>query len=671
MVRDVILNFLTKDMHLQKDPIDYDLLFSHAKDGCTEINGINFTPKNKEKVERKLRYLNSLDDNVFDDFHIIDSYSLALLKNKFGLQTKLKNKILYENKIYRFIFDFYYYKHAIDYDQFLAIDNDYSLLAKHLDINLDLILEKQTNTLEAMSKHYNCTRESIRLRIKDTKKFVIARLQLPNRDYILDSTFETLNDIEKIILLSYHDDIWDDKFKAYIISPDIYKALKRFGREIDKLKQDYTYPLIPINAKLLNLATNYVVNDNNLYIDGNRIYSLMRAGEHHNANYILNYLKERRINQFYIEDLLHDRFLETVHGKLMAKSITTSLRNLEAILDREEYLVKIDTHFYKLEASITNIDYLDWNDVLRKLQAAPNGLDLAGISNTFSEELQLLEIENSGFYYLLKKHLSDKFQFRKLVIYNNDYKLQTKFEILAAEFDEKKVIHLDESLLTNATNLSRKFYEKGGLIYGNKLYNTKLLKLSKTLAKIDLTPDFEDVVFRASFNQAIDDIVLDEIDFKRKFAFKLWAYLHSYNYYNFYAQPQSTYNELHYLIYAINGEKKTITYKAFIDTIEEISGSRKVYQILQNMIESNIITYNEQSGEKTIVFKEDYSQPKLAEPEEKKQNMVTISNNLEDMTIVELRNLAKNAHIKNINTYKKRELISILNNTVRISISEE
>lgn len=666
MTRDVILNFLTKDMHIQKDPIDYDLLYEHALTEQTRVQKISLTPKNKEKVERKLKYLSTLDDDIYDDYHIIDSYSLALLKNEFGLQTRLKNKILYENKIYRFIFEFYYYKHEIKYEEFISIDDDYKLLAERLDINLNLILEKKSQTLEEMSKQYDCTRESIRLRIKDTKRFVISRMQLPKIDYILEDKWQELDDIDKIILLAYHEEIWEDKFNAYVISPSLLKKLDRFRKEIEKLKKLYTYPLLPVTNELKELATSFVENDNNLYIYGNRIYSLVRNGEHHNANYILNYLKEERITEFFIEDLLHDKFLSTVHGRLMAKSITTSLRNLEAILDREEQLVKIDTHYYKLENSIENIEYLDWDEILLKLQKAPNGLDLDGINEYFQDELQLTSLQNSGFYYLLKKHLSDKFQFRKLVIYNNDYKLQTKFEILAEEFDHTKVILLDESLLTNATNLSRKFYDKGGLIYGNKLYNTKLLKLSKILKNLDLEPDFDDVVYRASFNQAIDDVVLDEIDFKRKFAFKLWAYLHDYTYYNFYATKSESYPELHMLVYALNGSKKTITYKGFIDIIEEISGSRKVYQILQNMIESKIIGSNEKGDEKVITFKEKYEDnPKKVESANTTSNL-TISSDLEKMTIIELRKLAKNAHVKNINTYKKHELISILSNTLKI-----
>lgn len=672
MDRDVILNFLTKDTHLQKETIDYDKLFYLAEHSQTDVKDLNLTPKNQEKVVRKLEYLSDIDCNVTADFHIIDLYSINLLRSKFGLQTKLKNKILYEDKIYRFIFEYYFYKHNIDYDQFVNIDTDLQLLAENLDINIQMILEKNTNTLEELSKKYNCTRESIRLRIKDTKKFVRARFPLPNKMYVLESNISNLDTIEQIVLLSFHDEIWNDQFKAYILSDSLVKKVKKFEIEVAKLKHNYTYPIMPIDSSIYALVTSFVQNDPNLYLDDKQLFSLLRESEHHNANYILNYLKVENVDQFYIEDLLHDKFLNTVHGQLMGDSITTSLRNLEAILDREEQLVKIDTHFYKLESSIKNINFIDLNDIFYTLRKMPEDIvDLDLLETTFSSQIKMLDIPSTGFYYLLKKHFNDKFQFRKLVIYSNDYKLQTKFELLAEEFHDNKVTNLDESLLTNATNLSRKFKEMGGLIYGDKLYNIKKLNLTKIFEEIIIEPDFDGVIYRSTFNDRIDDIILEEIDFKRKFAFKLWAYIHNYEYFNFYLRRDDKYPELNSLVYAINGKKNKIKYKRFIDIIEKISGSRKVYQILQNMIDSKIVDAIEVDEEKVILFKNNtYNKDDLKQLNSR-PNSLTVDSRLEDMNMIELRNLAKKVHIKNINKYKKDELISILKNTVKIKVKKK
>lgn len=672
MNRDVILNFLTKDMHLQKDTVDYDLLFFLAESGQDDISSLNLTPKNQEKVYRKLEYLSNIYVDVTNDFHVIDIYSINLLRNKFGLQTKLKNKILYEDKIYRFIFEYYYYKHNIDYDLFVQIDTDMEQLATYLDINTKLILEKNTSTLEEMSQDYNCTRESIRLRIKDTKKFVRSRFALPNRMYVLDSSVSSLSETEQIVLLSFHEDYWNERFKAYILSDSLIRKINEFEIEIAKLKQNYAYPIGPIESSINALVSNYVEYDQNLYIDDKQLFSLTRNNEHHNANYILNYLKTENINKFYIEDLLHDQFLNTVHGQLMSKSITTSLRNLEAILDREENLVKIDTHFYMLESSLKNINYIDLDAIFYKLRKMDeDAVDIELLATTFKKEIQMLDIPPTGFYYFLKKHFNTHFQFRKLVIYNNDYRLKTKFELLAEEFAVNKVTLLDETLLTNATNLSRKFKDMGGLIYGDKLYNVELLELTKIFREIEIEPDFDGVIYRSTFNNLIDDVVLNEIDFKRKFAFKLWGYVHNYEYFNFYLRKDNKYPELHTLVYAINGKRNKIKYKNFIDIIENISGSRKVYQILQNMIDSHIVDSRDNDDEKIIVFKNinlNNDQDKIIT---NRPTKINVERPLEDLNMIELREIAKKVHIKNINKYKKKELISILKNTVKIKVSKK
>ncbi|WOO87611.1 Rho termination factor N-terminal domain-containing protein [Mollicutes bacterium LVI A0039] len=666
MNKKIILNFLTKDMHIQKDPIDLDILYDYVLTEVSNVRKIKLTPKNKEKIERKLRYLEDLDIDFAYDYHKIDEYSLLLLRSKYGLLPKLKNKMIFNNHVYRFIFEFYYYKHQISYDQFVEFDNDHEKLAEFLDINIDLILQKKTSTLEELSNQYNCTRESIRLRIIDAKKLITTRYPLPKIDYVLDSNFDELDYMDKIILLSYHDEIWQDKFKAYIVNPALLKKTEKFETEIKKLKSDYAYPIVKVEANIVELVTNYVENDNNLYMSNRQIFSLVKNGEHHNANYILNYLKTKELTDFYIEDLLHDDFLKTIHGTLMSASITTSLRNLEAILDREDVLVKVDTHQYKIQSSIKNIDYLDDEELLSKLSLAPDVVNLELLASLFTDEIKMLDLAPKGFYYLLKKKFYDKFKFRKLVIYNSDYKLQTKFEILAKDFDKQKVITLDDNLLPNATNLARKFKERGGLMYGDKLYNTNLLKLSKRLKAIEIEPDFDGVIYRSTFNQVIDDIVLDEIDFKRKFAFKLWTYLHDYEYFNFYTRFDSKYPELHTLVYAINDKQKQISYTKFIDTIEAISGSRKVYQILQNMIDSKIVDSIEDSTGKTIVFKTENitSGPLKVNPS--RPNSLEVYNKLENIKLAELRQIAKGIHIKNINKYNKKELISILRNTVKI-----
>lgn len=666
MNKKLILNFLTKDMHIQKDPVDLDVLYDYVLSEVTDVRDLKLTPKNREKIERKLRYLENLEIDI-NEYHQIDDYSLTLLRSKFGLLPKLKNKMIFNNRIYRFIFEFYFYKHEICYDEFVKTDSDHEKLAEYLGINIELVLQKKYSTLEELSNEYDCTRESIRLRIIDAKKFITTRFKLPKIDYVLDSQFEDLDYKQKIVLLSYHEDIWHDKFKAYIVNSAHIKKSEKFESEIEKLKQDYAYPISKIDATLHDLATNYVRNDNNLYIENKFVYSLVKNGEHHNANYILNYLKTKELTEFFIEDLLHDDFLQTAHGKLMSETITTSLRNLEAILDREDVLVKIDTHQYKIQESIKNIEKLDINSLLDKLSSAPDVVNLELLATIFEDEIKMLELEPKSFYYLLKKHFLSEFKFRKLVIYNSDYKLQTKFEILAQDFDKKKVIVLDENLLPNATNLARKFKDRGGLMYGDKLYNTKLLKLSKRLKQIEIEPDFDGVIYRSTFNDVIDDIVLDEIDFKRKFAFKLWTYLHNYEYFNFYARFDSKYPELHTLIYAVNNKQKQITYTKFIDTIEQISGSRKVYQILQNMIDSEIVdcVENETTGKKIIFKTENITTgPQKSNPA--RPNSLEVYTKLEEIKLSDLRKLAKSIHIKNINKYNKKELISILRNTVKV-----
>ncbi len=668
MNKQLIINFLTKDMHIQKDVIDYDALYDLVEKGVCSVGTMKLTPKNKEKVERKLGYLDALDLAQFETNHLIDDYSIAVLRSKYGLLPKLKNKMVYDNHIYKFIFDYYYYKHEIDYMDFVNFDNDHMAVAKELDININLILEKTTKTLEQLSRELNCTRESVRLRIIDAKRFVTTRFQLPAINYVLDTEFDDLDYMDKIILLSYHDQIWNDQFKSYIISPRIIKKITNFTNEIQKLKNDYEYQIGKVENTIYPLIENYVNNDNNLYIDNKHILSLVRNGEHHNANYILNYLKICGIDQFYIEDLLHDDFLSTTHGELMSASITTSLRNLEAILDREEVLVKVDTHIYKKMSSIPNIDLLNHDDLIAKLSDAPDVVNIELLSEIFADEIDLLEIEPKGFYYILKKLFFAKFKFRKLVIYNSEYKLQTKYEILAAKFDTQKVIVLDDNLLPNATNLARKFRDKGGLIYGDKLYNTNLLDLSTKLRNLDIKPNFDDVVFRSNFNRVIDDIILDEIDFKRKFAFKLWSYLNDYEYFNFYARKDSKYPELHTLVYAINSQKNKITYTQFIDTIEEISGSRKVYQILQNMIDSELVECITSSNDNKIIkFKVETISEGSAKPTTSRINALTVDQSLDSMTVKELRVIAKSIHLKNINKYNKKELISILRNTIKIT----
>lgn len=667
MEKQLILNFLTKDMHIQKDPVDTEAIYNLVIAESTRVKDIKLTPKNKEKIERKLRYLEQLDLDSEADYHEIDEYSLTLLRTKYGLLPKLKNKMIFNNRIYRFIFEFYFYKHEISYDDFVSFDLDSEQLADFLEINIDLVLQKRYSTLEELSKKYNCTRESIRLRIIDAKKYIVTRYQLPEIEYVLDDDFEQLDYLEKIILLSYHDDIWEDKFKAYIISNTLTKKTARFEQEVKKLKNNYAYPIGKIESSIKPLVINYVKYDNNLYIHNRRVHSLVKNGEHHNANYILNYLKTNDINEFYIEDLLHDDFLKTTHGILMSETITTSLRNLEAILDREDVLVKLDTHHYKLQSTIKNINYLDGEELLKKLSEAPDVVNLELLEQIFAEEIEMLMLEPKGFYYLLKKHYYSQFKFRKLVIYNSDYKLQTKFEILAADFDNHKVIVLDDNLLPNATNLARKFKDKGGLIYGDKLYNTNLLNLSKKLKTITIKPDFDGVIFRSTFNEVIDDIVLDEVDFKRKFAFKLWTYIHDYDYFNFYARIDSKYPELHTLVYAINGNKKQISYTKFIDTIEQISGSRKVYQILQNMIDSEIVdSFEDSKSRKMINFKEENIRSGVQKQLPSRPNSLEVNSTLEDIKLADLRLLAKSIHIKNINKYKKKELISILRNTVKV-----
>lgn len=667
MSKELILNFLTKDMHIQKEPIDYDLLYQYTETGVCTINDIKLTPKNKEKVERKLVYLDRLNLDIMDEYHQVDEYSITLLRTKYGLLPKLKNKMLFNDRIYRFIFEYYFYKHGISYDDFVKLDSDHQALASELDINIDLVLQKRTSTLEELSLEYNCTRESIRLRIIEAKKFVTTRYQLPALSYVLDSEFDNLEYIHKLILLSYHEQIWHEKFKTYIIDSNLLKKTNKFEKEIKKLKLNYAYPNSKIEPAIAPLINNYVDNDSNLYIYNNHVYSLVKNGEHHNANYVLNYLKTNDITKFFIEDLLHDDFLNTTHGQLMSKAITTSLRNLEAILDREDVLVKVDTHQYQIQSSIKNIGYLDGADIINKLSNAPDVVNLELLAEIFEDEIEMLEIATKGFYYLLKKHFYDQFKFRKLVIYNSDYKLQTKFEILAKDFDTQKVITLDENLLPNATNLARKFRDKGGLIYGDKLYNTNLLELSKKLKKIKIKPNFDEVIYRSTFNHVIDDIVLDEIDFKRKFAFKLWAYLHGYDYFNFYARKGSKYPELHTLVYAINNQQDRISYTKFIDVIEEISGSRKVYQILQNMIDSEIVgCVEDRDGNKEIIFKLENIVSGIQKQTPSRPNSLTVDKQLENYKLAELRLLAKSIHIKNINKYNKKELISILRNTVKV-----
>lgn len=671
MSKDLILNFLTKDMHIQKESIDYDLLYEHAESGVCKVDDIKLTPKNKEKVERKLAYLDMLELAMMDDHHQVDEYSITLLRTKFGLLPKLKNKMLFNNQIYRFIFEYYFYKHEVSYDEFVALDSDHQKLAKELLINIDLVLQKRTSTLEELSIKYDCTRESIRLRIIEAKKFVTSRYSLPDLQYVLNEQFDELEYIDKLILLSYHDQIWHERFNAYIIDSNLLKKTEKFEREIKKLKLNYAYPNGKIETSIAPLIASYVDNDNNLYVYNNHVYSLVKNGEHHNANYVLNYLKTNDINHFFIEDLLHDDFLKTAHGQLMSKTITTSLRNLEAILDREDVLVKVDTHQYQIQSSIKNIGYLDGKDIINKLSDAPDVVNLELLSEIFEDEIAMLEIATKGFYYLLKKHFYDQFKFRKLVIYNSDYKLQTKFELLAKDFDQQKVIVLDDNLLPNATNLARKFKDQGGLIYGDKLYNTNLLNLSQKLKKIKIKPNFDGVIYRSKFNQVIDDIVLDEIDFKRKFAFKLWTYLHGYEYFNFYARNDSKYPELHTLVYAINDEKPKISYTKFIDIIEEISGSRKVYQILQNMIDGQIVDcVEDRNGSKEILFKPENissGQPKSLPA---RPNSLDVDKPLESIKLADLRVLAKSIHIKNINKYNKKELVSILRNTVKVKEPE-
>lgn len=668
MIKSLIINFLTKDMHIQKEPIDYDYLFELAESGVYTITNMKLTPKNHEKLVRKLKYIDSLNLTAFDEFHQVDEYSLTLLRSKYGLLPKLKNKMLYNNKMYKFIFDYYKYKHGIDYEEFVTIDSNNQRIAEVLDINIDLVLQKRVNTLEELSVEYDCTRESIRLRIIEAKKFITTRYVLPDLDYVLEQNFDELDYISRVILLSYHDLIWQDKFKTYVIDGKILSKIKRFETEVQKLKDNYFYPIATINNNIEILITNYVDNDNNLYIEKNKVYSLIKNGEHHNANFILNYLKDTNITHFYIEDLLHDDFLTTNHGKLMSESITTSLRNLEAILDREDILLKVDTHQYMLEKSIQNIDFIDKEDIFLRLTEAPDIVNFELLKTLFKDEIEMLNIAPKGFYYLLKKYYFDKFKFRKLVIYNSDYKLQTKFEILAKDFDNQKVIQLDDSLLSNATNLARKFKEKGGLIYGDKLYNINLLKLTDQLKAVEITPDFDKVIFRSTFNNKIENIILDEIEFKRKFAFKLWTHIHGLEYFNFYACLDSKYPELHTLVYCMNESKPKISYTTFIDTIEQISGSRKVYQILQNMIDSRIVDCDESNpNSKQIIFKSEHIKFGVQKRIPTRPNALEVYSKLEDIKLAELRALARRIHIKNIGKYKKKELISILRNTVKVT----
>lgn len=668
MSKQLIINFLTKDMHIQKEGVDYEKLFELAMSGIYTASNIKLTPKNKEKVERKLRYLDNIDPNLTEEYHEVDDYSLTLLRTKYGLLPKLKNKILFNNRIYKFIFEFYQYKHEISYDEFVAVDSDNLKLAKELDINIDLVLQKRSKTLEELSINYSCTRESIRLRIIEAKKFIISRFSLPSNKYILDSKFDKLDYIDKISILAHHDNIWKEQFNAYIVDQNLQKKTQKFEIEIKKLKLNYAYPIGKVDISISPLISSYIENDNNLYIEDQHIFSLIKNGEHHNANYVLNYLKQKDINSFFIEDLLHDDFLRTVHGQLMSKTITTSLRNLEAILDREDVLVKVDTHQYQIQSTIKNIAYLDGEDILNKLSTAPDVVSLDLLGELFEDEIKMLEIATKGFYYILKKHFYNQFKFRKLVIYNSDYKLQTKFEILAKDFDHHKFITLDENLLPNATNLARKFKDKGGLIYGDKLYNTNLLNLSIKLKEINIKPDFDGVIYRSTFNQIIDNIVLDEINFKRKFAFKLWTYLHGYQYFNFYARIDNKYPELHTLVYAINGGLKKISYTRFIDIIEQISGSRKVYQILQNMIDSSLVDcIEDKSNNKIIIFKQENIVKDNHKQNQTRPNSIQVYARLEDIKLADLRNLAKSVHVKNINKYSKKELISILRNTVKVN----
>lgn len=664
MGKQLIINFFKKDLHIQKEPIDYNQLYELSESGICSAKTLDLTPKNREKIEKKLIYLDSLDLLTPDIYHKIDDYSINLLRIKYGLLPKLKNKMIYDNRVYKFIFEYYYNKHNINFDEFVAIDTDPNLLAAEIDLNIDLVLEKQTKTLEELSYNYKCTRESIRLRIIEAKKFINARFKLPTFDYVLDQNFDKLTHDEKLVLLA-SDLHRYDKFNAYILNEQIKNKVLRFEEEIENLKKNYAYPSFSIDSPLRPLVENYVENDKNLYIVEDKIYSLVKSGEHHNANFILNYLKHEELESFFIEDLLADNFTSSIHGKLLANNISISLRNLEAILDREPVLVKIDTHHYQIESTIDNIEYLIFSKIEKTISAAPNVVTLELLEELFHREIKMLNISVKGFYYIIKKHLFDKFTFRKLVIYNSEYKLQTKFELLAKDFDKQKIITLDAASLTNATNLSRKFKNKGGIIYGDKLYNTNLLRLSKKLLAIDITPDFDEVIYRSTFNKAIDHIVLDEIDFKRKFAFKLWCFLHNYEYFNFYARYDSKYPELHTLVYAINGKQKKIGYTKFIDTIEDISGSRKVYQILHNMIENDIVLCSADKN-KIITFKEENLKPGPQKTSPKYPNSLEVYNKMENLTLAELRQIAKKAYLVNINKYNKKELISILRNTVKV-----
>lgn len=412
----------TKENKMDKEVV-YKLISLHL--GKVILNRKEFietiktieTKYEKESLEKLYIILERYKES--NQYLEVDEYIIKAFKTNFNISKKeLLEKMVINNKVHRVFFEYLNEAIGLNHSFDILQKNQTDLLSRleFLGYDYNLIIKKQTMTLQSIGDEYGYTRERIRQKINETKKYLTDYISTLNLNYIYYEDVQYLSNIKKAIVFS------DDENK--IVSLGMYVFDKDLKFKLEKVMEQFKSMFIAEDSNIDLIYGNnplvikrYIYHDKGFYEIENKVYSLYTEKGLTTSKYIMNFFDENKVEEFTLNKQIVDKFNKSLHGQLYEEDCEKKLTQtaLKKILV-ENAVIKLSGEKYLYVEKLNKWMEEHKYEVIEKLEQHLPIESKKEFETVFKKEVEEVGLER--FYYLLKREQVEDYNFSKYHIKN-------------------------------------------------------------------------------------------------------------------------------------------------------------------------------------------------------------------------------------------------------------
>ncbi len=405
---------------MQKDVI-YKIFSYHLGKVILSKNELTDYIKNlnSEYERRNLESLSAVLHEYKDNTEYIkvDEFIDKAMKENFGVsKSDLYDKIYIDNKLYRVFFEYFNEMQGKKYSFKVLEKSKEDLLTRFefLEIDYNIIIERQNRTLQDIGNELGYTRERIRQIVNKTKDELLTHTSVLKLNYINVEDIKYLPKYKQAIVYA-NESNFVSSVGMYIFEPRLKILIIAVTNKFKKMVDDEDDGLDKFVEKNYDIVKRYIQNDPGFYFIQNEMYTIYENGEEDPSKFLGNYLSENKMYSFELNKQFVEKFKKSIHGKLLEEYTDKKLtqKNVKGLTDNRLFLNTTgDQYIYNPNGFTSYVD-----DYL--LDKIAQNLPLRGkkeIKECFKDELNNVSLELDDFYYYLKKIGSKRFKFFKFNI---------------------------------------------------------------------------------------------------------------------------------------------------------------------------------------------------------------------------------------------------------------